>query len=74
MVFLGLLSAFHVPSDYGLLRSSAGALIWSEQWWSHGAIKVQGCWCWQSVGVLLILPAPQSWTDLFVPLDNAENT
>lgn len=58
MVFLGLLSAFHLHSDYGFLRSSPGALIWSERWWSHGDIKVLGCWCWLSRRVLVSL---SSW-------------
>lgn len=72
-MFLGLLCAFHLHSDYGLLKSSPEALIWSGQWWSHGDIKALGCWCWQSFGVPLILAAPQVWTDLFVHLYNAEN-
>lgn len=55
---LPLLSAFHLHSDYGLLRSAPRALIWSEGRWSHGAIKVLGCWCWLSRRALVSL---SSW-------------
>lgn len=71
MVFLGLLSAFHLHSDYGWLRSSPRALIWSEQWWvsqCHQSAGMLVLAVTQGSGVPLILAAPQRWTDLFVHL------
>lgn len=67
-MFLGLLSAFHLHSDYGWLRSSPRALIWSE----GGGLMVTskdvgvGChtefWCPSQPG------CSQGWADLFVHL------